>query len=227
MPGRYYSDRLAAENLRRCYDLAPPRVERYLKAEIGHVLGFVEPGDFVLELGCGYGRVLGEIAAGAGGAVGIDTSPGSLRLAAEDLGGRANIGLARMDAEALGFGEGMFNVVCCVQNGVSAFGANRRRLIEEALRVTRPGGVVLFSSYAEEFWPHRLGWFRLQAEAGLLGEIDEERTGDGVIVCKDGFRADTVGEGEFRELTGGLGADVRLTVVDSSSLFCELTRTRG
>ncbi|MCX7022973.1 MAG: class I SAM-dependent methyltransferase, partial [bacterium] len=121
---------------------------------------------------------------------------------------------------------GSFDVVVCAQNGVSAFGADRRGLIIEALRVTRPGGTALFSSYAAEFWDHRLEWFRRQSEAGLLGKIDEGRTGDGVIVCRDGFRAETVVEEEFRVLTRGLGAEARFTVVDSSSLFCDLTRTR-
>ena len=215
----YYSDNLSAERLRRCYELAPPRVERYLEAEIAHVLGRLRPGELVLELGCGYGRVLGRLASRAGRAVGIDTSLESLRLARGE-----NIGLACMDAAALGFLPGTFDVVVCVQNGISAFARDRRGLVEEALRVTRPGGKALFSSYDPELWPHRLEWFRLQAAAGLLGEIDEERTGDGVIVCRDGFRAETVGEIQFRELAKGLGAEVRLTVVDSSSLFCELTR---
>jgi SAM-dependent methyltransferase len=221
MGGRYYTEKLSAERLRRCYELAPPRVGRYLEAEIGHVLDRIGPGDTVLELGCGYGRILRRIAEGARRAVGIDTSPASLRLA-----GGPNIGLACMDAAALGFCPKTFDVVVCAQNGVSAFGTDRRGLITEALRVTRPGGTALFASYAAEFWDHRLEWFRRQSEAGLVGEIDEGRTGDGVIVCRDGFRAETVGEEEFRGLTRGLGADVRFTVVDSSSLFCELTRTR-
>ena len=221
MSGRYYTQKLSAERLRRCYELAPPRVGRYLEAEIGHVLSRIAPGDTVLELGCGYGRILAKIAERARRAVGIDTSPESLRLAVGP-----NIGLACMDAAELGYCPKVFDVVVCAQNGVSAFGVDRRALITEVLRVTKPGGTVLFSSYAAQFWDHRLEWFRRQSEAGLLGEIDEGRTGDGVIVCRDGFRAETVGEEEFRVLTRGLGADARLTVVDSSSLFCELTRTR-
>ena len=40
----YYDDKLAAERLRRCYELAPPRVVRYLEAEVQHVLSRLEPG---------------------------------------------------------------------------------------------------------------------------------------------------------------------------------------
>ena len=226
MPERYYTDKLSADRLRRCYEIAPPRIEQYLQAEIRHVLSRIEPGDAVLELGCGYGRVLREIAPKAGRTVGIDTSLESLRLAGIYLGGRSNLGLICTDAAALGFCSDVFDVVVCVQNGVSAFGVDGRKLITESLRVTRPGGTILFSSYSDEFWQHRLEWFRLQADEGLLGNIDEQMTGDGVIAGRDGFRATTVGEGGFRELTRGLGAVVRIIEVDSSSLFCELTRTR-
>jgi len=114
----------------------------------------------------------------------------------------------------------MFDIVVCIQNGISAFHADQKTIFMEALRVCRPGGTVLFSTYAEKFWPHRLEWFRLQAEAGLLGEIDEENTAAGIIVCKDGFTAGTVGPEEFRRLAAGLPATVTLTEVDGSSLFC-------
>jgi len=42
MPG-YYIERLAAERLRACYDLAPPRTKAYLEAEIEFVLAKRRP----------------------------------------------------------------------------------------------------------------------------------------------------------------------------------------
>jgi 2-polyprenyl-6-hydroxyphenyl methylase/3-demethylubiquinone-9 3-methyltransferase len=128
-----------------------------------------------------------------------------------------------MDAVALGFADHVFDVVACLQNGISAFKVDQRDLIREAVRVTRPGGVALFSSYAERFWDHRLAWFKLQADEGLLGEIDWDQTGDGVIVCKDGFRATTVSPEEFRELAASLDLPCSVREVDESSVFCTLT----
>ena len=129
-----------------------------------------------------------------------------------------------MDAADLGFCDGSFDLVACVQNGISAFKVDQERLIREALRVTRPGGSVLFSSYSERFWPERLNWFRIQADNGLLGEIDEEATGNGVIVCKDGFRATTVGPEDFFALAEKIAVDPEITEVDESSLFCEIVK---
>ena len=79
----YCAQRLAGTRLRRCYELAPPRVARYLEAEIRHVISRLRQGDDVLELGCGYGRVAPRLAETAGRVVGIDTAVESLALARE------------------------------------------------------------------------------------------------------------------------------------------------
>jgi 2-polyprenyl-6-hydroxyphenyl methylase/3-demethylubiquinone-9 3-methyltransferase len=125
-----------------------------------------------------------------------------------------------MDAARPAFHDQTFDAVICIQNGISAFHRDQRQLIREAVRITRRGGTVLFSTYSEKFWPYRLEWFRLQAEAGLVGEIDEDRTSDGVIVCKDGFTASTVGRERFLELASGLPVRTEIVEVDQSSLFC-------
>lgn len=223
----YYAKKLAAERLRECYKIAPPRTRRYLRAEMDFVLSFVQPGDIVLDLGCGYGRTLPRLAAKAGFVVGIDNSAPSLGLAARLSKDLANVTVKEMDAANLGFADDVFDIVVCIQNGISAFKSDRKTLIAEALRVCRPGGTALFSTYTERFWPHRLEWFRRQAAAGLLGEIDEKRTGDGVIVCRDGFTAGTTSAEEFRRLANGLSATLTLTEVDGSSLFGILNKTQA
>jgi len=53
----YYEQGLAAERLRRCYEITPPRTRQYLEAEFEHVVSRVDSDDVVLELGCGHGRI--------------------------------------------------------------------------------------------------------------------------------------------------------------------------
>ena len=222
----YYSDHLSAQRLQRCYELAPPRVRQYLEAEVQHVVKRIKESDLVLELGCGYGRILPALAEKAKRVVGIDTSISSLRYGRELLDPDRNCILAASQAAQLCFPDRTFDVVVCVQNGVSAFHVDQRKLIGESIRVTKSGGMILFSTYSEKFWNDRMQWFRLQAEAGLLGEIDGEKTKDGVIVCKDGFSATTVSADRFLQLTDGLDVDVKTIEVDASSLFCEMIRRK-
>jgi 2-polyprenyl-6-hydroxyphenyl methylase/3-demethylubiquinone-9 3-methyltransferase len=218
----YYSEKLSAERLMRVYELAPPEVQRYLAAEIEFVRQRIHRSDRVLELGCGYGRVLKELAPCAAAAVGIDTSFASLQMGRGFLNGCDNCSLLQMNAVAPGFKSRQFDIVVCIQNGISAFHVDQPDLISQAVAVTRPGGRVLFSSYSDRFWPYRLEWFRIQAAHGLLGEIDENATANGVIVCKDGFRATTVGPAEFKAMTATLKLSADIAEVAESAVFCEI-----
>ncbi len=217
----YYSTTLAGKRLRRCYEVAPPRVQRYLREEIRFVCRRLAPSDAVLELGCGYGRVVWQLANAARLVVGIDTSWESLRLAQTLTEPRARR-FAVMDASRLAFRSNSFDAVVCVQNGVCAFHVDPVVLLTEALRVLRAPGRVLLSTYSERFWPDRLDWFRLQAAEGLVGAIDEQATRPGTIVCRDGFSVGTMTTAAFRAACATMGVEPRLTEVDRSSLFCEI-----
>lgn len=220
----YYADKLSSRRLQRCYEIAPPRVKQYLEAELSYVLEKIKPGQHVLDLGCGYGRTLGRMAERAALVVGIDNAMSSLNQAAETLKSIPNCSLAGMDACSLALADRSFDIVVCIQNGLSAFHRNQKSLMAEAIRVTRQGGTAMFSTYSETFWNDRLHWFELQAQAGLLGEIDYDKTGDGEIVCKDGFTATTIGPDQFLSLAKSLGLEATLVEIDDSSLFCEIVR---
>ncbi|NJD22911.1 MAG: class I SAM-dependent methyltransferase, partial [Melioribacter sp.] len=172
----YYSEKLSAEKLKLVYEIAPQRVRQYFDAEVNHVLQKIYPQDLVLELGCGYGRIFPALAKKSKSVIGIDTSLSSLLMGKEILGDIPNCFFAQMNAVQLSFPNNIFDVVICIQNGISAFHVNQKELVLECLRVTKKNGIVLFSSYSEKFWNNRLEWFQLQSNAGLLGEIDFEKT---------------------------------------------------
>jgi ubiquinone/menaquinone biosynthesis C-methylase UbiE len=218
----YYEDKLSAERLKRCYEIASPRVQQYLEAEVAYVLEKIRPGDIVLELGCGYGRILPALEKKAGTVIGIDVSLASLVLASQMLVNITNYRLLNVQAVQLSFHDGAFDCVICIQNGISAFHVDQMALVRESVRVTKPGGKVLFSSYSDKFWEERLKWFQAQSNANLLGEIDYERTGNGVIVCKDGFTATTVRPHDFLAMSRELNLEAKIEEVDESSIFCEL-----
>ena len=225
MPG-YYSQRLAADRLKACYDLAPPRTIQYLEAEISFVLGKVSREHIVLEMGCGYGRVINRLKGRVKTVAGIDTSHESLLMAGVYLGAAASVWLGRMNAVCMGFRDRVFDITLCIQNGISAFAVDKTKLFEEAVRVTKPGGTVLFSSYSAQFWPHRLEWFEAQSAHGLIGPIDYEQTKNGLIVCKDGFRATTLSPEDFHLLATQVRQVPKIVEVDCSSIFCEIAVRR-
>ncbi|MCK9423114.1 MAG: class I SAM-dependent methyltransferase [Bacteroidales bacterium] len=224
----YYDKTLSAQRLKQCYQIAPPRIVQYFNAEIEFVLNHIHRKDIVLDVGCGYGRIIPYLAEKARFVYGIDTSLSSLLLGKEYLKYIPNCMLQQMNAVDMTFSRGSMDVVLCIQNGLSAFHEDQRSLVRESIRVTKPGGTILFSTYSLKIWDSRLEWFKLQSEAGLIGEIDEEKTGNGVIVCKDGFTATTILPDHFRELTKRLhGITVTSEEVDGSCVFYMIRKRSG
>jgi len=219
---KYYSDSLSGNRLKLCYELAPPRVLQYLKEEINFVRKRIKPGHLILELGCGYGRVLKELLFKPELLVGIDNSMKSLQFGKKSFLKSDNTALVCMDAKNLGFIDKKFDLVFCIQNGISALGIEPELLVQEALRITKPNGKLILSSYSDKFWEVRLSWFQIQSENGLVGEIDYSVTGDGTIICKDGFRATTVNKNQFDKLLLEFGNKYKIYEIDESSIFCEI-----
>ena len=172
----------------------------------------------MLELGAGYGRIMNRLAPFAHSVVGIDISADSVARGREYLKNLPNCTLLEGDVHGMEY-DGGFNMVLCLQNGLSAIQGDPADTVERSLRAIVPGGEAFFSTYAPGFWEWRLAWFREQAEKGLIGELDMERTVSGRIVCKDGFTATTFSEDDLVTLGKKTGCPFRTETADGSSLF--------
>jgi SAM-dependent methyltransferase len=114
-------------------------VWRIPESQLG-ILGDVESRD-VLELGCGAAQWTVALRERRARAVGVDLSGQQLRHArslAESQG--IGVTLVQGDAERLPFTSQSFDIVFC-DHGAIVF-ASPERVVEEASRVLRPGGLV-------------------------------------------------------------------------------------
>lgn len=216
--GSYYVDQMNAAKLIGVYDTKLERVREYLQAEIDYVADRLTGRETVLEVGAGYGRILKCLAPKAAAVDGIDISPEFVAYGQDYLRGLDNCRLLLQDAHQLSVKE-EYDVVLCLQNGLSALKAQPYRQVSQMLTALKFGGRLYISTYSEAFWEHRLAWFREQADKGLLGPIDDEHTKDGVIVCKDGFQALTFTEEDLVLLGKKSGCPYYIEEVNSSSLF--------
>ena len=219
----YYAGKLNSSKLYQVYDTDIPRVKQYLDAEINFFCGQLNGTERILEVGSGYGRILKVLAPYAKSLTGIDISKETIDFGREYLKDLSNVTLSVMDAYKLEF-EDKFDVALCLQNGLSAIKGEPYDLVMKCVKALTKGGKGYFSTYSEKFWKHRLAWFEEQANKGLLGEIDKKLTKDGVIVCKDGFRAITFTEEDLIRLGQMSGCPHKIQEVDESSLFLIITK---
>ena len=213
----YYAERLNAHRMFQVYETQLPRVKQYLQAEIEFVKRNLSQTQSVLELGAGYGRIIRELAPCCGSIAGIDISPESVALGREYLKDCPNANMIVMDVHRLGFSQ-PFDVILCLQNGLSAMRADAA-LIDKVLDTLAEDGAAYFSSYSAKFWDSRLKWFEEQAAKGLLGDIDYAETKDGVIICRDGFKAVTHSPLDFQKIGEASGYPYQVREVDESSVF--------
>lgn len=221
----YYINNLSGNHLHQVYALADDSVTGYLQGEIDYCLAKIKPGDRILELGCGYGRIIKALASDIYHVSGIDNAPANIDLAIAYLDDHAMTDIKLMSVDALDYDDASFDLVLCMQNGLSAFGLDPLTVIKEACRVLKPTGRLICCTYSEAFWDTRLRWFRLQSDAGLLGSIDEENTKDGVIKCVDGFVSSAITTKGFEDYAEQLNLNIAIDNLTSGSLVAEYTKS--
>ena len=220
----YYKNKLSGNQLLKVYSLASDPVRAYLKGEIEYCRKKTYPDIRVLELGCGYGRIIKELANDSYFVFGIDNAPLNIEVARTYLKGITKVDVEVMNVKSLAFEDEAFDCVLCLQNGLSAFGTDPLVVLKEGWRVIKKGGCLVCSTYSEGFWPHRLAWFHAQADAGLLSPVDEDKSKAGIIACKDGFISRSTTEDDFRKYAGLLDLNVEVRTLSSGSLIATYTQ---
>jgi SAM-dependent methyltransferase len=107
----------------------------------------------LLEIGCGIGTDLLRFAQGGARVAGVDLSETAIRLARRNLELHGATGAGRLcvaDGARLPFADASVDVVYA--HGVIQYSAQPRCIVEEALRVLRPGGEAIFMVYNRRAW---------------------------------------------------------------------------
>lgn len=181
MGARAYWDRVAGEKT-FTHPLNPAWLRRR-----------VEPHAHILDYGCGYGRVLGDLAAlGYRNAAGVDRSPAMIERGRRE---HRELDLRVIEGDAAPLPAGTFDLVLlfavltCI-----ASDDDQRRLIADATRLLRPGGLLYLSDMP------------LQADARNAARYDAggERFGVyGLFETEDGAVLRHHSEEHFDDLLAG------------------------
>ncbi len=171
-------------------------------ADIDFVMRHAGPPGWLIDLGCGPGRLLAAMAGWR--CVGVDLSPEMLVVARERV---PSAHLARADLARLDALTGGYDLACCLFStlGMVAGVENRRAVVGHAFRLLRPGGV--FVLHVHNYW-----WnlWEPAGRAWLLGDL-WGGTGDRPMPAHQGVTGLTLHHftrGEAVRLVRGAGFEI-------------------
>lgn len=149
---KYPTGRAGMEALGYDRDLIRALPERVAASYCGpgnpFATGVINPGDRVLDIGCGAGvdTIVAAMMAGPkGGAAGVDMAAEMLVRARENLAAMDmdNVEFRESSAESLPFPDESFDVA--ISNGVFNLVLDKPRALAEARRILKPGGRLMMT----------------------------------------------------------------------------------
>jgi ubiquinone/menaquinone biosynthesis C-methylase UbiE len=191
---RIYHDHEAQQYDRRFGVRFSRTTARRLRREVEGCLGRPLPSGRILDLGCGTGWVMVNLAMEGVRAVGVDLSPEMLRNCRRNLRAKGSQGLLVVgDGERLPFRTASFSLV--IGQGVLHHVPAVKAALAETRRVTAPGGTALFLAEPTP-WGEHLPSLLVRALLPAAGVLKRARIALG-LEAPDARR-----ERDFWELAG-------------------------
>ena len=181
----YFAANAAQWDDLRAHHIPETAVESRFDELIGDLMGGTKI-DLLVDLGTGTGRMLEIFAPRAARAVGFDISPDMLTIARAkiDETGAENCQVRQGDCANVPLEDGTADIVILHQ--VLHFLDDPQRALNEAARITKPGGAVLIADFGprdmeslrDEHAHRRLGFAEEEMQAMLLAAGLAPKTGD-------------------------------------------------
>ncbi|MEK6833128.1 MAG: class I SAM-dependent methyltransferase, partial [Nanoarchaeota archaeon] len=130
-------------------DQAPELIQEFLDGEIEFISEHIKPNSSILEIGCGYGRLLKIMAKKSKQLVGIDFSNRMVELSKKNLEGKENVDIQLMEADKLTFNDNFFDYVVCLDNSFGNMPKIELDVLKEMKRVCKNGGEIIISVFSE------------------------------------------------------------------------------
>jgi len=148
-----------------------PLYMQLFKEEALYISKNIPKDSYLLDIGCGDGRVIKLITPTTQNIVGIDNDETAIKNAGEQLKAFPNIWLIKSDALNMPFEQNTFDVATFMMTLVN-FGDFKIKVLKEIHRVLKENGILVLSVYSEDSYETR---FNMYTEIGLPIKMVEDK----------------------------------------------------
>jgi ubiquinone/menaquinone biosynthesis C-methylase UbiE len=197
-----------------------PAYRQLFEAERSFLLMHIQPGDKVLDIGCGDGRNMQTILERTGLVTGVDNDAVAVQEAAHHFSNLPTVKVVLGEASSLPFGEGVFDVVSFLMI-LPNLDTQKARAMSEASRVLTKDGSIILSTFAETAFEERMEIYKKV-------KVPIERIEGTRFYFSKSLGANTSEQFSLTEI-GQLAADAGLQLVESEKVgslayICRLTK---
>lgn len=129
---------------------SPKLILDFLSGEIAFIEKHFKSNSSILEIGCGYGRLLEILASKSSKLIGIDFSKRMVGLSKQNLSKIQNVSVELMEADRLSFKNESFDYVVCLDGGFGNMPNIELDVLKEMKRTCKKGGEIIVSVFSED-----------------------------------------------------------------------------
>jgi len=128
-----------------------PEIKEYVLLEEKQILAYIKSPDVILNVGCGYGRILNLLKNKCIKIIGIDISEDCIKKCKEKFENLRNTSVSKIDISNTNFESNYFDKIILDFNFLGNISKSQReKSLEEIRRILKPKGKILGSVYSEK-----------------------------------------------------------------------------
>jgi 2-polyprenyl-6-hydroxyphenyl methylase/3-demethylubiquinone-9 3-methyltransferase len=197
-------------------DVFPEFVE-WTKQDVVEIKKFFKKDSIVLDVGCGWGREIKELARFCKKIIALDNDAREIETAKSYLKNIHNVEFSIQDAKKTSFPDESFDVIISVGNTFGNLGDDKEKVLQEMKRLVKNDGKILLSVYSNGANSKRTTAYK---SIGLKIKTIE----NGKILFEDGLISEEFSKEELKNIFEKFQLKVRFINIERIAVLCIVSK---
>jgi len=194
-----------------------PEFKEWTTQDVFEIKKLLKNDSIVLDVGCGWGREIKELAPFCKKIIGIDNDPNEIETAKSYLKDIPNVELFVQDAKKTSFPDESFDIIISIGNTFGNLGNDKKAVLQEMKRLIKKDGKILISVYSKDANSKRL---KAYESIGLKIKTIE----NGKIVFEDGLISEEFSKNELEKIFEKFQLKVRFIDIGEIAVLCIVSK---